>query len=88
MIDKEKLTKDIRVISQDAWKSDSNTTLNTIVEHICRETLLLVVDAFEARFKELEDEIRWIQESKRDQIPPNETRKTRTTKAIRQDSQL
>lgn len=88
MIDKEQLIKDIKVISQDAWKSDSNTTLNTMIEHICRDALLLVVDAFEARFKELEDEVRWIQESKRDQKPKDETRKTRTTKAIREDSQL
>lgn len=88
MIDKEQFAKDIKAIAQNAWKVETNTTLNTIIEYICRDALLFVVDAFEAKFKELEDEIRRLQESERDQSPQDEVRKTSTTKAIRQDSKL
>jgi hypothetical protein len=83
MINKEQLKKDIKVVSQNAWKSDVNTTLNLMVEELCREIIFLVIDAFEARIKELENanEIRGLQELQGDQESEIKVRKSRAPKS-------
>ena len=40
MITPEQLTKHVKLCTQEAWRTGTNTTLNEIVEYILRETLL------------------------------------------------
>ena len=56
----EDLAKQIKLISQNAWRQDGNTTLNTMVEYIVREALVLVMEIIveqEARIEALEEQV-------------------------------
>lgn len=46
-IDLEKLTRQIKVISQDAWKVEQNTTVNMMIEYVVKEALKLVIEQVE-----------------------------------------
>lgn len=39
MLDREKLKKDLKVIQDNAWKVEANTTINAMVTHIVSEVL-------------------------------------------------
>ncbi len=47
MISQEELAKHIKLITQNAWKVESNTTVNTICEYIIKESLLIVLSSLE-----------------------------------------
>lgn len=81
MINRDKLRRDIRVVAQEAWTNDANTTLNKMVEYICIGASERIVDALEAELKEFKDEIRSLQESQGDETPKSEVKQTRTPKA-------
>jgi hypothetical protein len=44
MLNKEDFAKRIKVITQDAWQHETNTTVNSICEYIVRETTSLLLD--------------------------------------------
>lgn len=44
MYSSEELARQIKLISQNAWRQEGNTTLNSMVEYIVREALELVME--------------------------------------------
>lgn len=52
MIDREELSRKIKLITQDAWSVGTNTTVNSMIEYIVKQSLFVVLDELE---KELED---------------------------------
>lgn len=61
MLDKEKLNKDLKAIEENAWKVESNTTINAMVTHIVKrvltDILLPEVERLETSIEELNETI-------------------------------
>ena len=55
MITEEQLTKTIKLVTQDAWKQGTHTTVNEMIEYIVRESLLnCVMPEIEHLYEEIE----------------------------------
>ena len=50
MIKQEELAKQMKLITQNAWREASNTTINNVCEYICRESLNIVLESLENEF--------------------------------------
>jgi hypothetical protein len=55
MLTQEELAKQMKLITQNAWREASNTTVNNVCEYICRESLFILLDEFNKRLEKLED---------------------------------
>lgn len=47
MITQEELAKKIKLVTQDAWKVGTNTSLNDMVEYIVRESMVILLKELE-----------------------------------------
>lgn len=60
MFTEEELAKQIKIITQNAWRQETNTTINAIVEYIVRESLNIIAEVLldhELRLEELEQQL-------------------------------
>lgn len=54
MLSTEDLTKQVKLIAQNAWRQETNTTVNSIVEYVVREALLLLNEDFNTQINEMQ----------------------------------
>ncbi len=59
MIKQEELAKQMKLITQNAWREASNTTINNVCEYICRESLNIVLESLQ---KDFDTTITWYDE--------------------------
>ena len=57
MITQEELAKHMKLITQNAWREASNTTVNNVCEYICRESLNLVLESTTEFLNSLQEQI-------------------------------
>lgn len=76
MLDKEKLNKDLKSIEENAWRVESNTTINAMVTHIVKrvltDILLPEVERLEALVAELNVKLDGLDEIDPRYAPANE----------------
>jgi hypothetical protein len=53
MISQEDLAKKIKLATQNAWRVETNTTVNTVCEYIVKEAVTELLLSLEEEFKEL-----------------------------------
>ncbi len=66
MISNEDLAKQLKLITQNAWRVESNTTVNTICEYIIREALQLVLESLQEDFIQLEHRLEMLEDASTD----------------------
>lgn len=57
IFDREDLNKKIKIISQDAWRVEMNTTMNTMMEYIVKNAMDVFLDKLEDKLNEMEGDI-------------------------------
>jgi hypothetical protein len=57
MISQEDLAKKIKLAAQNAWRVETNTTINTICEYIVKEAITELLLSLEEEFKNLRADI-------------------------------
>lgn len=48
MLTKDNLSKQIKIIAQDAWKVETHTTMNSMMEYIVKEVASLLLDEIDS----------------------------------------